>query len=54
LKRPTGSFLRILDRPNKPSDRRVNLAGKTYEFHVDPQGAFLTLKESDSRAERPT
>jgi thiol-disulfide isomerase/thioredoxin len=37
-----------------PSDRWVNLAGKTYEFHVDPQGAFLTLKESDSRAERPS
>ncbi|HXA52147.1 MAG TPA: TlpA disulfide reductase family protein, partial [Candidatus Acidoferrum sp.] len=38
----------------KPSDRWVNLAGKTYEFHIDPQGAFLTLKESDSRAERPS
>jgi thiol-disulfide isomerase/thioredoxin len=38
----------------KPSDRWVNLAGRTYEFHVDPQGAFLTLKESDSRAERPS
>lgn len=38
----------------KPSDRWVNLAGKTFEFHVDPQGAFLTLKESDSRADRPS
>jgi thiol-disulfide isomerase/thioredoxin len=35
-------------------DRWVNLAGKTYEFHVDPQGASLTLKESDSRPERPS
>ena len=38
----------------EPSERWVNLAGKTYEFHVDPEGAFLTLKESDSRAERPS
>jgi thiol-disulfide isomerase/thioredoxin len=38
----------------KPSDRWVNLAGKTYEFQVDPQGAFLNLKESDSRSERPS
>jgi thiol-disulfide isomerase/thioredoxin len=38
----------------KSSDRWVNLADKTYEFHVDPQGASLTLKESDSRPERPT
>jgi thiol-disulfide isomerase/thioredoxin len=38
----------------EPSERWVNLAGKTYEFQVDPQGAFLTLKETDSRAERPS
>ena len=38
----------------KPSDRWVNLAGKTYEFHVDPLGAFLTLKENDPRADRPS
>jgi len=37
-----------------PNDRWVNLAGKTYEFHVDPQGASLTLKESDSRPDRPS
>ncbi len=37
----------------KPSDRWVNLAEqRPHEFHVDPQGAFVTLKESDSRAER--
>jgi thiol-disulfide isomerase/thioredoxin len=38
----------------EPSERWVNLAGKTYEFHIDPQGAFLNLTESDSRAERPS
>jgi thiol-disulfide isomerase/thioredoxin len=38
----------------KSSDRWVNLAGKTYEFHVDAQGASLTLKESDSLPERPS
>lgn len=38
----------------KPSDRWINLAGKTYEFRVDPQGRSLTLKETDSRAERPS
>jgi thiol-disulfide isomerase/thioredoxin len=38
----------------EPSERWVNLAGKTYEFHVDPQGAFLTLKESDARPDRPS
>jgi thiol-disulfide isomerase/thioredoxin len=37
-----------------PSERWVNLAGRTYEFAVDPHGASLTLKESDSRAERPS
>lgn len=37
-----------------PNDRWVNLAGKTYEFHVDPQGASLTLKESDSLPDRPS
>jgi thiol-disulfide isomerase/thioredoxin len=37
-----------------PYDRWVNLAGKTYEFHVDPQGASLTLKQSDVRPDRPT
>ena len=36
----------------RPNDRWVNLAGKTYEFHVDPQGASLTLRESDSRPDR--
>jgi thiol-disulfide isomerase/thioredoxin len=35
-------------------DRWVNLAGKTYELHVDPHGASLTLKESDSRPDRPS
>jgi thiol-disulfide isomerase/thioredoxin len=40
--------------PYKPTDRWVNLAGKTYEFHIDPQGAFLKLTETDSRAERPS
>lgn len=38
----------------RPNDRWVNLAGKTYEFHVDPHGGFLTLKESDSRPDRPS
>jgi thiol-disulfide isomerase/thioredoxin len=38
----------------RPDDRWVNLAGKTYEFHVDPHGASLTLKESDSRPDRPS
>lgn len=38
----------------RPNDRWVNLAGKTYEFQVDPQGASLTLKESDSRPDRPS
>jgi thiol-disulfide isomerase/thioredoxin len=38
----------------RPNDRWVNLVGKTYEFHVDPQGASLTLRESDSRPERPS
>ena len=38
----------------QPSNRWVNLAGKTYEFHIDPLGASLTLTESDSRAERPS
>jgi thiol-disulfide isomerase/thioredoxin len=38
----------------KSSERWVNLAGKTYEFHVDPQGAALTLKESDSLPDRPS
>ena len=37
-----------------PGDRWVNLAGRTYEFHVDPHGGFLTLKESDSRPDRPS
>jgi thiol-disulfide isomerase/thioredoxin len=37
-----------------PNDRWVNLAGKTYGFHVDPQGASLTLKESDSLPDRPS
>src|SRR5579871_1061350 len=37
-----------------PNDRWVNLAGKTYEFRVDPQGASLTLKVSDSRPDRPS
>ncbi len=37
-----------------PNDRWVNLAGKSYEFHVDPQGASLTLKESDSHPDRPS
>jgi thiol-disulfide isomerase/thioredoxin len=37
-----------------PNDRWVNLAGKTYEFHVDPHGAFLTLKEADSHPDRPS
>ena len=37
-----------------PSDRWVNLAGKTYEFQVDPHGTSLTLKASDSRPDRPT
>ena len=37
-----------------PSDRWVNLAGKTYEFQVDPLGASLTLKESESRPDRPS
>jgi thiol-disulfide isomerase/thioredoxin len=32
----------------------VNLAGKTYEFHVDPEGTSLTLKESDPRPDRPS
>ncbi|HUI53752.1 MAG TPA: hypothetical protein VLY04_02185 [Bryobacteraceae bacterium] len=38
----------------KPYERWVNLAGKTYEFHFDPLGAFLTLQESESRADRPS
>ena len=38
----------------EPSERWVNLAGKTYEFQIDPQGASLTLKETDARAERPS
>jgi thiol-disulfide isomerase/thioredoxin len=38
----------------RPNDRWVNLTGKTYEFHVDPHGGFLTLKESDSRPDRPS
>lgn len=38
----------------EPSERWVNFAGKTYEFQVDPQGASLTLKETDARAERPS
>lgn len=38
----------------RPTDRWVNLAGRTYEFQVDPHGAFLTLKESDSRSDRPS
>jgi thiol-disulfide isomerase/thioredoxin len=38
----------------EPSERWVNLAGKTYEFQIDPQGASLTLKETDERAERPS
>lgn len=38
----------------RPNDRWVNLASKTYEFHVDPHGGFLTLKESDSRPDRPS
>jgi thiol-disulfide isomerase/thioredoxin len=38
----------------RSTDRWVNLAGKTYEFHVDPQGASLTLKESESRPDRPS
>jgi thiol-disulfide isomerase/thioredoxin len=38
----------------RPNDRWVNLVGKTFEFHVDPQGASLTLKESDSRRDRPS
>jgi hypothetical protein len=37
-----------------PNDRWVNLAGKTYEFHVDPHGDSLTLKASDSRPDRPS
>jgi thiol-disulfide isomerase/thioredoxin len=37
-----------------PNDRWVNLAGKTYEFHVAPHGASLTLTESDSRPDRPS
>ncbi len=37
-----------------PNDRWVNLAGKTYQFRVDPQGAFLTLKESAFRRDRPS
>lgn len=36
------------------ADRWVNLAGKTYEFHVDPQGASLTLKQSNFRRGRPS
>lgn len=40
--------------PYRPTDRWVNLAGRTYEFQVDPHGAFLTLKESDSRSDRPS
>jgi len=38
----------------KSSDRWVNLAGNTYEFEVDPQGASITLKQTDSRPERPS
>ncbi len=38
----------------QPNDRWVNLAGKTYEFHVDPHGDSLTLKVSQSRPDRPT
>jgi thiol-disulfide isomerase/thioredoxin len=38
----------------KLSDRWVNLAGKTYEFHEDPLGASLTLRQTDSRADRPS
>jgi len=38
----------------QPNDRWVNLAGKTYAFNVDPHGGFLTLKESDSRPDRPS
>ena len=38
----------------RSTDRWVNLAGKTYEFQIDPQGASLTLKESDSRPDRPS
>jgi thiol-disulfide isomerase/thioredoxin len=37
-----------------PNDRWVNLAGKTYEFHVDSHGDSLTLKASDSRPDRPS
>ena len=37
-----------------PDDRWVNLAGKTFAFHVDSQGASLTLEESDSRRDRPS
>lgn len=38
----------------RSTDRWVNLAGKTYEFHIDPEGASLTLKESGSRPDRPS
>jgi thiol-disulfide isomerase/thioredoxin len=38
----------------EPSERWVNLAGKTYEFQIDPQGASLTLRDTDARAERPS
>jgi thiol-disulfide isomerase/thioredoxin len=36
------------------NDRWVNLVGKTYEFHVDPHGATLTLNEVDARPDRPS
>lgn len=36
----------------RPEDHWVNLAGKTFAFRVDPQGAFLTLTESTPRADR--
>jgi thiol-disulfide isomerase/thioredoxin len=38
----------------RSTDRWVNLAGKTYEFYVDPHGAALTLKEAESREDRPS
>jgi hypothetical protein len=37
-----------------PHDGWVNLVGKTYEFHVDPRGASLILKESESSPDRPS
>ena len=32
----------------------MNLAGKTFEFYVEPQGASLTLKKSNFRRDRPS